>query len=113
MKASVISGALLSSLCHVLVWKREITSSAPQQEGKGGVSLTLTATAVSHHKDLSFVCSNKENSNQKTDGYRLLPLSPAAEINDRDKHAHTHTHRQFLVSIVSFYLLSLAGPVVP
>lgn len=71
----------------------------------GGGPLTLTATAVSHHKDLSFVCLNKENSNQKTDGYRLLPLSPAAEINDVDKHAHT----QFPVSIVSAYLLSPVG----
>lgn len=59
---------------------------------RGGHSVTFSATADSHNKDLfSFVCFNKEDSNQKTDHYGLLPPSQP-EINDKDKHAHTHTH---------------------
>lgn len=51
-----------SFLCVTfLLEKREITSSTPQQGGIMGDLFTLTATADSHHKDLSFVCSNKEN----------------------------------------------------
>lgn len=64
-------------------------SSTAQQEGRG---VRLSATAVSHHRDISFVCCNKENSNQKTDGHRLLPPSPGPEINARDKHALCLTH---------------------
>lgn len=75
--------------------KREITSLTPQQGGIVGDLVTLTATAASHHRDPSFVCSNKENLNQKTDGFRLLPLSPAAEINDGDKHTHTQVSSLF------------------
>lgn len=98
-KASVIIRVyvvLFSLLCVTfLLEKREITSSTPQQGGNVGDLVTLTATADSHHKDLSFVYSNKENLNQKTDRFRLLPLSPAGEINDRGKHTRTQVSSLF------------------
>ena len=62
---------------------------------------------------------NKENLNQRTDGYGLLPLSPATEMNDRDKHAlslslslslsltHTHTDTQTsFQSLLSLHVYS-------
>ena len=52
---------------------------------------------------------NKENSNQRIDGYGLLPLSPATEINDRDKHALSLslTHTQTRKRVSSLYCLCM------
>ena len=58
---------------------------------------------------------NKENLNQRTDGYGSLPLSPATEMNDRDKHALSlslslslsHTHTQTRKRVSSLYCLCM------
>lgn len=63
------------------------------------INYIFSASAASHHKDASFVCFNKDNLNQKTVGFRLLPLSPAAEINDGDKQAHTRVSRPYCLCL--------------
>lgn len=63
------------------------------------INYIFSASAASHHKDASFVCFNKDNLNQKTVGFRLLPLSPAAEINDGDKQARTWVSRPYCLCL--------------
>lgn len=90
----------LSFWCRII--NGEMISSAAKEKGKGR-GTNVCAVAASHHKDLSFVCLNKGNSNQKTDCYGLLPLSPGREINDGDKLC---SHTPFLVAIVLVFIQS-------
>lgn len=100
------SVTVLVYLTFVNLGKEKLYLQSKSEGGIVGGLLTLAATTALHHKELSFVCSDKGNAKQKSDGFRRLPLAPAAEINDRDEPIHTH------ISAFggSACLLSLADP---